>query len=68
LVLIDLEVPLAFDFKVAAVALVAHQAFVALAQLLPQVGHDGLPVMGVLAALFLVEAHDVATVFYPHFL
>jgi hypothetical protein len=61
-------VTLALQFQVPAVALVAHQAFIALAQLLTQVGHDGLPVMGVLAALFLVEAYDVATIFYPHVL
>jgi hypothetical protein len=43
-----------FDFEVAAVAFVADQAFIALAQLLAQVGHDGLAVVGIFAPLFLI--------------
>src|SRR5205823_13027098 len=64
----NLEVAFPFDFEVAAVAFVADQTFIALAQLLAQVGHDGLTVVGVFASFFLVEADHVPTRLRPDLL
>jgi len=63
----DLEVAFPFDFEVAAIVFVADRAFIALAQLLAQAGHDGFPVMGVFAPFFLIAAHDVTARLHPDF-
>src|SRR5262249_35638054 len=65
---IDDKVTASFDFEIAAVALVADQAFVTVAQLLLSVCNNRLPIVRILTALFFIETDYIATLFYPNFL
>src|SRR5512142_1284150 len=59
--LVDLEMVGTRAAQVAAVAPVADQRLVPTAELLPQGGHDRLPIGGILAGLILITADDILT-------
>jgi len=65
-IFINAKMSVPFHFQKPPIASVPNQTFIALFQLVPQMGNNRLPVMGVLTSFFLIQANNIAALFQNH--